>query len=1220
MLVYFKMNKSVFRSLQALLSRENRKSAFLNCLVQRSGAKRLDLKTLDGVGPFTARDILKAVYSNREFEVKIPLRLNDLNDSDLDKLLVKAGDQLDLVLRRLYLMNEEVRSEKGRDALYLGYPILQHRHPIDKDLNFTAPLLLWKVSLKPSKQYDHWILERKQDDPIRLNHALRIWLLENRLPIPAEPSEELLEEGHLDYEGIKDYISALSAVFGIQEDWTKSLKNIDTLGPDPLPDPIDEQSTPPGFRLYTSAVLGIFQAYREAIIQDLNHYIDQGLERDLSKEQSPLFDRFEFSPVEMDASQHLTHTKVGQGGHAVIHGPPGTGKSTVLTGIITTALANQRRVLMVCEKKAALDVIASRLDQLGLHHVYALIQDATADRKAVVTKARAIHDNLPSLPVQDKAWSSNLADLWRTLGQAWDHYGIELKKSLWDDHSVESLLTLLAKESSSESSRSGERPPLSEEQATALLKALENEKQFAELLEVCNNHSAMLRKISAFVRQSQWPEEVFKDGQQFVNHYSAEIEQNSRRIHHYQRLLGVAEDLVPLQKEHEYHQLKNGLWRFARWITSPSYRQYQSLSQKLILYAASAEYKAGPLGLDLIHYAADIRRALNKIHQDENNLKEISCSESDMALLVNCLNDFRKLNLGWIPDDLSTYSAGEGTKSTNAQIQHLRSIALVGLVKGHLQYLESVFGAAKLDEAISVLENASIECIQRIIHFHKKSSQAAIQLADRKFGFRRLYNLRGQSGQTRNSLHHIASTDKDLWMTIFPVTLCTPETASILFAGESELFDMVLFDEASQMRVEESMAAMLKGRTVVVAGDKHQMPPSNWFEATSAYDLLNDDDPESEEGSLNTDSFLEYCIDHAAFSDNYLTFHYRSEHPALIQFSNAGFYGNLKPLPLRASGVPFEIHEVNGTYIYQTNPEEAFALVDALLKVEPDLDGEFPSVGVVTLNLKQRDFIVGEIIRRRRESSEDDRKMLALEKAGLFVRNLENIQGDERDLIFLSTTFGRDLEGQFKRNFGKLATRQGYRLLNVLITRARSRYVVFTSIPSEELSAYEYLLTIRKENWGYGLFYAWLTYIRQSVATRNWELSPVLELLHKNRTGETITDEQSAVPMDRLMVLQAILDGSLPGLGNGCLLDAGLGDAGSSFAMLKTGQKIGQFEVDWLSSADSRNSEQARAIYLMWGASRLLYPSLYFVIQRNHYFRLKGITIQNYTPKATKAE
>jgi predicted ATP-dependent serine protease len=89
---------------------------------------------------------------------------------------------------------------------------------------------------------------------------------------------------------------------------------------------------------------------------------------------------------------------VGQGGHAVIHGPPGTGKSTVLTGIITTALANQRRVLMVCEKKAALDVIANRLDQLGLHHVYALIQDTTADRKAVVTKARAIHDNLPSLP------------------------------------------------------------------------------------------------------------------------------------------------------------------------------------------------------------------------------------------------------------------------------------------------------------------------------------------------------------------------------------------------------------------------------------------------------------------------------------------------------------------------------------------------------------------------------------------------------------------------------------------------------------------------------------------------------------------------------------------------------------------------------------------------------------------------------------------------------
>ena len=93
---------------------------------------------------------------------------------------------------------------------------------------------------------------------------------------------------------------------------------------------------------------------------------------------------------------------------------------------------------------------------------------------------------------------------------------------------------------------------------------------------------------------------------------------------------------------------------------------------------------------------------------------------------------------------------------------------------------------------------------------------------------------------------------------------------------------------------------------------------------------------------------------------------------------------------------------------------------------------------------------------------------------------------------------------------------------------------------SEDLSTYEYLLTIRKENWGYGLFYAWLSYIRQSLATRNWELSPLLELLRKNRTGDTITDDQSSAPMERLMVLQAILEGSLPGLGNGCLLDQDL--------------------------------------------------------------------------------
>ena len=93
------------------------------------------------MGPFTARDVLRALYGNREFKIHIPLRLEGINDPNLYQLVTESGEQLDFTLRRLYNRNDEIRHEKGCDALYLGFPVLQHRHPSSNDLNFTAPLL-----------------------------------------------------------------------------------------------------------------------------------------------------------------------------------------------------------------------------------------------------------------------------------------------------------------------------------------------------------------------------------------------------------------------------------------------------------------------------------------------------------------------------------------------------------------------------------------------------------------------------------------------------------------------------------------------------------------------------------------------------------------------------------------------------------------------------------------------------------------------------------------------------------------------------------------------------------------------------------------------------------------------------------------------------------------------------------------------------------------------
>ena len=140
----------------------------------------------------------------------------------------------------------------------------------------------------------------------------------------------------------------------------------------------------------------------------------------------------------------------------------------------------------------------------------------------------------------------------------------------------------------------------------------------------------------------------------------------------------------------------------------------------------------------------------------------------------------------------------------------------------------------------------------------------------------------------------------------------------------------------------------------------------------------------------------------------------------MIAFSNAAFYFILKPYALPNDTNPFELHRVDGLYTAQTNLEEARAVVDYLLHLPSNPDGTYPSVGIATLNLRQRDTIIREIIRQRRESAEAELVFFALEQSGLFIRNLENIQGDERDIIVLSTTFGRNESGAFHHHFGKL--------------------------------------------------------------------------------------------------------------------------------------------------------------------------------------------------------
>jgi very-short-patch-repair endonuclease len=397
-----------------------------------------------------------------------------------------------------------------------------------------------------------------------------------------------------------------------------------------------------------------------------------------------------------------------------------------------------------------------------------------------------------------------------------------------------------------------------------------------------------------------------------------------------------------------------------------------------------------------------------------------------------------------------------------------------------------------------------------------------------------LYNKRGSRGERRNSLRKIVKHDFNFFTNFFPVLLVSPSVCSSVLPLEEGLFDVVIFDEASQLRLEDTFPALVRGKYKIISGDSQQMPPSSYFQGGGAMLNPEEDHEDMEELPLaegpskktfsstdlaDSESLLVYA-ENSSYQQSFLKVHYRSQHPDLIEFSNHAFYGKrLIPMPAKSHYKAIEFVEVNGTYDEQVNKDEARRVVEILLnEIHPKADGKMPSVGVATFNLYQRNLILEEIIKTRQTNPEYDRKINDL-GPDLFVKNLENIQGDERDIMILSTTFGRKPDGSFRQHFGPIIQKNGYKLLNVIITRAKYKVFVVSSIPIDHINQWSTLLQELRNN-GRAVFYAYLAYskavyegnieVKQAILKQlytNCE-SKIFELQHDSDGSESPFEEE----------------------------------------------------------------------------------------------------------------
>ena len=302
------------------------------------------------------------------------------------------------------------------------------------------------------------------------------------------------------------------------------------------------------------------------------------------------------------------------------------------------------------------------------------------------------------------------------------------------------------------------------------------------------------------------------------------------------------------------------------------------------------------------------------------------------------------------------------------------------------------------------------------------------------------------NGGRGNSIRSIIDNIPTLLPRLCPCMLMSPISVAQYIDLNADKFDLVIFDEASQMPTSEAVGAIARGKAVIVVGDSKQMPPTSFFSSNQV---------DEEEADIDDmESILDDCIT-LSLCEHQLNWHYRSKHESLIAFSNSQYYGNhLLTFPSVDDHVAkVTLVPVNGVYDKgrtRSNKEESKAIVSEIIRRLSDVELRKYSIGVVAFSKVQGDLIEDDLFEALDKNPQ--LKEIAMNgKEPIFVKNLENVQGDERDVILFSIGYGADKNGKVSMNFGPLNNAGGERRLNVAVSRARYEMMVFSTLKSSQI-------------------------------------------------------------------------------------------------------------------------------------------------------------------------
>lgn len=1058
----------LLKSLESKLKTANIRSPYLRANIGRS-RNRIDFKSLELLND--DKNLVQTFWEqliNAEQQGAVDLTLQISSKTAAEKNAEERfkKDVLITRLKNIHFDQEEDFLEHGTRSFGFGYPMLAIRSKLDKKRMILAPLFIWSLDIEPlPNNHNAYRISRNEDHPIQLNPQLTAFLAQDQSIALEQIPEEYFDDSCLSVEELATLTTRFCEILGAievnPEEGFVGIQELDYY------EKMSEQQP----LIFRAGIFSLFKSNRESIAADYEKMIrgDDDLLFDTPDIYRP-YQQDYFSAVQLDPSQESILRNINEHQRVIIQGPPGTGKSNSLTGVILNALENNATVLVVCEKRTASEVIYENLREKGLEEFCVILDNVSSDRQRIVKALRDRFDNRP----YEHASSENYSEYQNSKSQfdgfynrVQKHYGNVIHKvmgSLTWKACIGNYLKARREIDSQVLIQPKDRPDaLTEDlffstlnavkEATFLRRQLGEEKQVFDRL----TKSMFLENMTTLHLQNiekQWTEhqkisgELSEQWKNWLAKYNVVVLQSLLTPNFFGKLKAF------FSKNTKGEQLE-----FQK-LYKETLAYFQEAPQLLIFDAPSSE--------DLFNIAKTIENLHKLFSQCLTNSLLFRPYYQFKHFYWNCENDFARAMI----DAMDNMDAEQW--ESKFRMWFFNEL----LLEKEVELGEFPTDDAGLDNIRSIdkkIDKQQGSAIRDIWHFHQREIMKSRTLQSVRLTF----NLRANNTfRKRNSLRYLMHEEFDLMTTFFPVILVNPSVSSSIFPLKRGLFDLVIFDEASQLRLEDTYPALLRGRFQIISGDVHQMPPSSHFSnqnatVTGDIDELEDDVVYSEEESLLT------FAQNADYEFNYLDFHYRSQHPHLIDFSNAAFYAKrLVPMPPSSDVQPIMMREVQSVYEDNTNAGEADEILKILFEeIQPDKEGIYPSIGVATLNMTQQRYLWERIWTLADQDEAIRGKLAKLEAAGFFIKNLENIQGDQRDIIIISTTFGVRPDGRFIQNFGPLNQDKGYKLLNVIVTRAKQQIYLVTSIPSEFYSNYrDDIMT--KGNTGKGIFYAYLNYAK----------------------------------------------------------------------------------------------------------------------------------------------